>query len=59
MMKINIGAKREVKLGGGNSQAVNDYDKVSLENVDKVDLVFVVQSHIIVPDDGEVQYHGN
>ena len=41
--------ERKIKLCCSNGQAMNDYNKVSFEDVIEISIVFVVNSHIVIP----------
>jgi hypothetical protein len=49
--------KRQVELRGCYDQPVNDDYDVSLENIPKIDVVFVVETHVVVPDDCKIENH--
>ncbi len=46
--------KRKVELGSSDCQPVNNHNKISLKNVVEICIVFVVNTHVVVSDDGVV-----
>ena len=51
--------KRQVELRRCYDQPMNDYYDVSLENIPKIDVVFVVETHVVVSDDCKIENHGD
>jgi hypothetical protein len=51
--------KRKVKLCRCDRQSVDDDDDVSFEDVVKVGVVFIVQAHVVVTHNREIENHGN
>ena len=49
--------KRQVELRRCYDQPMNDDYDVSLENIPKIDVVFVVETHVVVPDDCKIENH--
>lgn len=50
--------KGKIELSSSDSQSMNDNNNIPLRDVIEVSIVLIVQWHVVVPYDCEIEYNG-